>query len=83
MHEEPLGKQHLVAHFVPLRCRSLRRLRHHKSMTKPQLPECSAPNCRRLAGAIIAGKLLCGEHAIATLKTLHAASPPKNGEERC
>jgi hypothetical protein len=33
-------------------------------MSKPELPPCSVRGCKRAAGAIINGVLLCGEHAV-------------------
>lgn len=39
-------------------------------MTVPVLPPCSAPGCRRAAGANVNGDLLCGEHAIIAYKKL-------------
>jgi hypothetical protein len=37
-------------------------------MTKPDLPPCSVRDCKRAAGAIINGALLCGEHAMEELE---------------
>jgi hypothetical protein len=37
-------------------------------MTKPVLPPCSVRDCKRAAGAIINGALLCGEHAVGELE---------------
>jgi hypothetical protein len=37
-------------------------------MMKPVLPPCSVRDCKRDAGAIINGALLCGEHAVEEMK---------------
>jgi len=39
-------------------------------MSKPDLPPCSVWHCKRAAGAIINGSLLCGEHAVEDLEKL-------------
>jgi hypothetical protein len=37
-------------------------------MSKRELPPCSVARCTRTAGAIIAGALYCGQHALERLQ---------------
>ena len=35
---------------------------------KPELPSCSVLRCDRVAGAVVDGSLLCGEHAVEAMQ---------------
>lgn len=37
-------------------------------MSRHVLPPCSVDRCKRAAGAIINGELLCGEHAVEVMQ---------------
>ena len=57
------------AHYVRLLLRGLARPAARVArMTRPQLPPCSVSGCDRVAGAVVDGALLCGEHAVVAMQ---------------